>query len=88
MRAQDGIGEFQIQTAEIVLELRWLPRSNDGDYRHRLLAQPRECDVRHATTGLFRDCLHRIVTRLCLPPAAKRAVELNETLILVAARLR
>src|SRR6202140_943022 len=46
-------GEFQIQTAEIVLELRYLPRSNDRDYRHRLVAQPRERDLRHASTNLL-----------------------------------
>src|SRR6267378_3278649 len=33
-------GEFQIQTGEIVLELRYLPRSHDRDYWHRLMAQP------------------------------------------------
>ena len=52
-------GEFQIQTGEIVLELRYLPRSNDRDYWHRLMAQPGECDLRHAATGLFGDRLHR-----------------------------
>src|ERR1700730_16475960 len=52
-------GEFQIQTGEIVLELRYLPRSNDRDYWHRLVAQPRERDLRHAVTNLFRDHLHR-----------------------------
>src|SRR3981081_1365610 len=51
-------GELQIQTAEIVLELRYLPRSNDRDYRHRLVAQPGECDLRHAAAGLFGDRLH------------------------------
>src|SRR6266851_4103181 len=51
-------GEFQIQTGEIVLELRYLPRSYDRDYRHRLVAQPRERDLRHAATGLFGDRLH------------------------------
>src|SRR5712692_10563286 len=51
-------GEFHIQTGEIVLELRYLPRSNDRDYWHRLMAQPGECDLRHAATGLFGDRLH------------------------------
>src|SRR6202047_877463 len=51
-------GEFQIQTGEIVLELRYLPRSNDRDYRHRSIAQPGECDLRHGATGLFGDRLH------------------------------
>src|SRR3984893_62104 len=51
-------GEFQIQTGEIVLELRYLPRSNDRDYWHRLMPQPGECDLRHAATGLFGDRLH------------------------------
>src|SRR4030088_1305962 len=51
-------GEFQIQTGEIVLELRYLPRSDDRDYWHRFVAQPRECDLRHATTNLFGDRLH------------------------------
>src|ERR1700704_1349589 len=46
-------GENEIQTGEIVLELRYLPRSDDRDYRHRLMAQPGECDLRHAATGLF-----------------------------------
>jgi len=32
-------GEFQIQTGEIVLELRYLPRSYDRDYWHRSMAQ-------------------------------------------------
>jgi hypothetical protein len=44
-------GEFQIQTGEIVLELRYLPRSNDRDYWHRLMPQPGECDLRQAATG-------------------------------------
>src|SRR4029077_3880057 len=51
-------GEFQIQTGEIVLELRYLPRSNDRDYWHRLMPQPGECDLRHAATGLFGDRLY------------------------------
>ena len=46
-------GEFQVQTGEIVPELRYLPRSNDRDYWHRLMAQPGECDLCHAATGLF-----------------------------------
>src|SRR6266436_5499380 len=46
-------GEFQIQTAEIVLELRYLPRSHDGDYRHRLMAQPGERYLRYASTDLL-----------------------------------
>ena len=50
-------GEFHIQTGEIVLELRYLPRSNDRDYWNRLMAQPGECDLRHAATGLFGDRL-------------------------------
>ena len=37
-----------IQTGEIVLELRYPPRSNDRDYWHRLTVQPGECDLRHA----------------------------------------
>jgi hypothetical protein len=52
-------GEFQIQTGEIVLELRYLPRSNDRDHWHRLIPQPGERDLRHAATGLFRDRLYR-----------------------------
>ena len=51
-------GEFQIQTGEIVLELRYLPRSYDRDYWHRLMAQPGECDLRHAATGLFGNRLY------------------------------
>src|ERR1700720_359176 len=51
-------GEFQIQTGEIVLELRYLPRSNDRDYWHRSMPQPRECDLRHAATGLFGNRLY------------------------------
>src|SRR3977135_3595224 len=51
-------GEFQIQTSEIVLELRYLPCSNDGDYWHRLMAQPCERYLGHAATGLFGDRLH------------------------------
>src|SRR5258706_11042605 len=45
-------GEFQIKTGEIVLELGYLPRSDDRDYRHPSTAQPGECDLRHAATGL------------------------------------
>jgi hypothetical protein len=52
-------GEFQVQTAKIVSELRYLPRSNDRDYWHRLVAQPRERDLRHTATNLFGDRLHR-----------------------------
>ena len=52
-------GEFQIQTGEIVLELRYLPRSNDGDHWHGSMPQPGECNLRHAATGLFGDRLHR-----------------------------
>src|SRR6202158_1014371 len=51
-------GEFHIQTGEIVLELRYLPRSYDRNYWHRLMPQPGECDLRHAATGLFGDRLH------------------------------
>src|SRR6266404_3275967 len=51
-------GEFQIQTGEIVLELRYLPRSYDRDYGRRSMAQPGECDLRQAATGLFGDRLH------------------------------
>src|SRR6266478_7521703 len=51
-------GEFHIQTGEIVLELRYLPRSYDRDYWHRLMAQPGECDLRHAATGLFGNRLY------------------------------
>jgi len=50
-------GEFQIQTGEIVLELRHLP-SSKMDYWHRLMAQPGECDLRHAATGLFGNRLY------------------------------
>src|ERR1700704_1626874 len=50
-------GEFQIQTGEIVLELRYLPRSHDRNYWRRLMAQPGECDLRHAVTGLFGNRL-------------------------------
>src|SRR5258708_34153343 len=46
-------GEFHIQTGEIGLELRYLPRSYDRDYRHRSMTQPGECDLRHAAAGLF-----------------------------------
>ena len=52
-------GEFQIHTGEIVLELRHFPRSHDRDYRHGLVTQPRECDLRHAAPNLFGDRLHR-----------------------------
>src|SRR4029077_1784699 len=51
-------GGLQIQTGEIVLELRYLPRSYDRDYGHRAMAQPGECDLRYAATGLFGDRLH------------------------------
>src|SRR3979490_2726520 len=51
-------GEHEIQTAEIVLELRYLPCSNDGDYWHRLMAPPSERYLGAAATGLFGDRLH------------------------------
>ena len=51
-------GEFQIETGEIVLELRYLPRSNDRDYWRRLMEQPGECNLRHAATGLFGNRLY------------------------------
>jgi hypothetical protein len=34
-----------------------LPRSYDRDYWHRLMAQPGECDLRHAATGSFENRL-------------------------------
>jgi hypothetical protein len=46
-------GEFEIQTGKIIHELRYLTRSYDRDYWRRLMAQPGECDLRHAATGLF-----------------------------------
>src|SRR5258708_31879322 len=52
-------GESESQAGKIVLELRSLPRSNDRDYRRRLMAQPGERDLRHAATNLFGDRLHR-----------------------------
>src|SRR6202795_3788151 len=51
-------GEFQIQTGEIVLELRYLPRSYDRDYWHRLMGEPGEGGWRHAATGLFGNRLY------------------------------
>src|ERR1700676_1558187 len=51
-------GEFHIQTGEIVLELRYLPRSNNRDYWRRLMEQPGECDLRHAATGSFGNRLY------------------------------
>src|SRR5260370_4229314 len=67
-------GEFQIQTGEIVLALRYLLRSNDPDYWHRLMAQPGESDLRHAATRLFGDRLHR-------PDDPRRALFLGEELL-------
>src|SRR6267378_3074363 len=65
-------GEFHIQTGEIVLELRYLPRSNDRDYWHRLMAQPGECDLRRAATGLFGNRLYsRYHRRRALFPLRK-----------------
>jgi hypothetical protein len=52
-------GAFQIQTGEIVLQLRYRPRSNNRDHWHRLIPQPGERDSRHAATGLFGDRLYR-----------------------------
>src|SRR3977135_4148885 len=52
-------GEHEIETAEILLELRYLPCSNDGDYWHRLMAQPCERYLGHAATDLRGDRLHR-----------------------------
>src|SRR5258708_24885616 len=46
-------GEHEIQAGEIVLQLRYLPSSDDRDYRRHLMAQPGECDLRHASTRLF-----------------------------------
>jgi hypothetical protein len=59
-------GELKIQTGEIVFELRYLPRSNDGDYRHRLIAQPRERDLGHAASNAVSmaaawGCTNKIV---------------------------
>src|ERR1700704_5205182 len=51
-------GELHIQTGEIVLELRYPPRSNDRDYWHRLMAQPGACDLRHAATVLLGNRLY------------------------------
>src|SRR5712671_7376835 len=51
-------GEVQIQTGEIVLELRYLPRSNDRDYGHSPMAQPGEYNLRHAASGLFGNRLY------------------------------
>ena len=51
-------GELQIQTGEIVLELRYLPRSYDRYHWHRSMPQLGKCDLRHAATGLFGERLH------------------------------
>src|ERR1700721_3257909 len=65
-------GEFEIQTGEIVLELRYLPRSNDRDYWHGSMAQPRECHLRHAATALFGNRLYsRYHRRRALFPLRK-----------------
>jgi len=48
-------GEFRIKTGEIVLELRYLPRSSDGHYWHRLMAQPGECDLHRALLPKLRS---------------------------------
>src|ERR1700720_2335402 len=58
-------GEFQIQTGKIVLELRYLPRSYDRDPWPRLMAQPGECDLRHAATGLFGNRLYSRYHQRC-----------------------
>src|ERR1700721_3766026 len=50
-------GEFQIQTGEIVLELRHLPRPQDRDYRHCSIAQPGERALRTPRTGLSRTAI-------------------------------
>src|SRR5260370_7926335 len=52
-------GEFQFHGGEIVLELRYLPRSHDRDYWHGFVAQPRERDLRHAATNFSGDRPHR-----------------------------
>ncbi len=52
-------GELEIQTGEIVLELRYLARSNEWDYWHRLIAQPDERYLGHAAADLRGDRLHR-----------------------------
>src|ERR1700704_6405148 len=52
-------GEHEIQTAEIVLELRYLARSNERDYWHRLVPQPCERYLGHAATDMRGDRLHR-----------------------------
>ena len=48
-------GELEIQTGEIILQLRYLPRSNDRNYWHRSMAQPSQSYLRHAATNLFGD---------------------------------
>jgi len=53
-------GKFQIQTGEIVPELRYLPRSHDRDYRH-ILTQGNELNVPHLEV---KDSAARKVARV------------------------
>src|SRR6202042_2762127 len=53
-----GFQLFGGETGKIILQLRYLPRSYDRDYWHRLMAQPGECDLRHAATVLSGDRLY------------------------------
>src|ERR1700719_1420381 len=65
-------GEFHIQTGEIVLELRYLPRSYDRNYWHGSMVQPGECDLRQAVASLFGDRLYsRYDRRRALYPLRK-----------------
>ena len=69
-------GKHEIQTGEIVLELRYLPRSDDRDYWNGSIAQPREGDLRHTATGLFGDRLQSRDDPCCVSLLGKELLHL------------
>ena len=46
--------ERKVEARKIILQLRKLSRPDDGDDRHRAVAQPCQHDLRHAAAGLIR----------------------------------
>src|SRR6202011_4544697 len=46
--------ERQVEARKIILQLRKLSCPDDGDDRHRAVAEPCQRDLRHAAAGLIR----------------------------------
>jgi hypothetical protein len=63
-------GELQIQTGEIVLELRYLPRSNDRDYFLELEVNACVLDSRADLGARFRVCERCLLCYLLFPVPA------------------